>query len=126
MKIVKNSIIPFGTYVAMTIGPWIFTKREKLSDVVLRHEAIHWEQQKELAIVGFYILYVILFVWELFRCLFDSSRGTRADGKHRSLWKRAYRMNALEREAYAHENTLAYQATRRRYAWAREEKVKNS
>lgn len=120
MKIVKNSIIPFGTYVAMTVGPFIFTKRAKLSDSTIRHEAIHWEQQKELAIVGFFIIYVLVFLWELIRCSFDFERGSRADGIHRSLWKRAYRMNILEREAYEHEDTLAYQLTRRHYAWLKD------
>ena len=28
MKIIKNTIIPFGTYVAITIGPLIFTRRD--------------------------------------------------------------------------------------------------
>ena len=62
MKIIKNNIIPFGTYVAITIGPLIFTKRESLSDVTINHEAVHWEQEKETGIIGFYILYVVFFI----------------------------------------------------------------
>lgn len=103
MKIVKNHIIPFGTFVAITFGPWIFTRREELSDVTVNHEAIHWAQQKETLIVGFFILYGIMFLWELVRCTLDPLRANHADGRHRPLWKRAYRSVAFEREAYAHE-----------------------
>ena len=108
MKIVKNHIIPFGTFVAITFGPLIFTRREELSDVTVNHEAIHWEQQKETLIVGFFILYGIMFLWELVRCTFDPLRANHADGRHRPLWKRAYRSVAFEREAYAHETDMEY------------------
>ena len=108
MKIVKNHIIPFGTFVAITFGPWIFTRREELSDVTVNHEAIHWEQQKETLIAGFFILYGIMFLWELVRCTFDPLRANHADGRHRPLWKRAYRSIAFEQEAYAHETDMEY------------------
>ena len=107
MKIVKNHIIPFGTFVAITFGPWIFTRREELSDVTVNHEAIHWAQQKETLIVGFFILYGVMFLWELVRCTFDPLRANHADGRHRPLWKRAYRSVAFEQEAYAHEADIS-------------------
>ena len=121
MTIIKNNIIPFGTYVAITIGPWIFTRRDPktITPVTVNHEAIHWEQEKELAIIGFYILYVLMFLWELIRCTFNRARGARADGRHRSTWKRAYRSISFEREAYAHEIDEEYITTRKHFAWIR-------
>lgn len=119
MKIIKNHIIPFGSFVAITFGPWIFTRREELSDVTVNHEAIHWEQQKELAVVFFYLLYGLMIIVEVVRCLFDSSRGSRADGRHRSLWKRAYRCIPFEREAYEMESFQGYIGARKHYAWMR-------
>lgn len=123
MKVIKNSIIPFGSFVAMTIGPWIFTKRASLSDVVVRHESIHWEQQKELAIVGFYVLYVLMFIWELLRCILNHSRGIRTDGRHRSTWKLAYRGIIFEREAYTHENEPEYLSIRSSWAWMKHKTI---
>lgn len=122
MKIIKNKIIPFGTFVAMTIGPFIFTKRDKLSETVIRHESIHWEQEKETLIVFFYALYVLMFVWEFFRCLFDADRG-RVDGGSwkNGTWKRAYRSIAFEREAYKHEKDEDYLSKRHHYAWIKGE-----
>ena len=119
MEIVKNRFLPWGSFVVLTIGPWIFTRREAQSETTVRHEAIHWEQQKETAVVGFLVLYAAMFLWELVRCSFDRSRGTRADGRHRPLRKRAYRSIAFEREAYRHEGERSYLRERKRWAWAR-------
>jgi hypothetical protein len=119
MIIIKNKIIPFGSFVAMTIGPFIFTKKDYLSPTVINHESIHWEQYKELLILFFIPLYCLMYLWELLRCLFNPARGTRADGKHRSIWKRAYYCIALEREAYANECDEDYIENRKPYAWAR-------
>lgn len=120
MKIIKNRIIPFGSYVAMVLGPLIFTKRDYISSNTIRHESIHWAQEKELAIVFFYLLYVLFFVVELLRCQFNHQRGAAADGRYRSTWERAYRMNPFEREAYVHELDPEYLNTRRHFAWAKD------
>ena len=56
MKIIQNKFIPFGSYLAMTIGPFIFTKdKSKINDTVLRHETIHYYQQAELGYIIFFI-----------------------------------------------------------------------
>lgn len=118
MRIVVNNCIPFGSFVAMTIGPWIFVKDiDRVTTTLITHESIHWEQEKETLIVGFYLLYVLMFVVNLILCLFDRGRGARADGRYRSLWKRAYRSIAFEREAYTKENDPAYIGERKHYAW---------
>ena len=124
MKIVENGILPMGGYKAMTVLKWIFVRYGvKLSDKDINHESIHWEQEKELLIIGFYLLYGLMFAWELVRCLFDSKRGL--DGAWKRSWgRRAYRSIAFEREAYANEAGMDYIKTRRHYAWARKKNNK--
>jgi hypothetical protein len=100
----------------MTIGSFIFAKRP-LKESDIQHEAIHWEQCKETLILGFYILYVLMFLWELMRCTIDSQRGTRADGVKRNIWKRAYNSIAFEREAYMNDEVQFYLEFRPHYAW---------
>lgn len=120
MKIIYNNVIPFKGFVAMTIGPLIFTRKGVfVGERLIRHESIHWAQQKELLILPFYILYILLWLWELIRCTFNLSRGASADGRHRSLWRRAYRSIAFEREAYEMQDYVGYLGARRHYAWIR-------
>lgn len=119
MIIVENGIIPFGGFKAMTVGPWIFCKsKDSLTEVDINHEAIHWEQYKELLVILFPIVYIVLWIVEVVRCLFDSKRGSE-EGKRRNLLRRAYRSIALEREAYKHQADLGYVAGRRRFEWLR-------
>lgn len=111
MKIIVNDIIPLNGFKAMTIWPFIFARKD-LSVVDVRHETIHGLQQKEMMwcclILGFLLLYGLMWLVELVRCLGDKSRGSRADGKHRSVWKRAYKMIPYEREAFYGENVEGY------------------
>lgn len=123
MIIVKNHILPPGTFRAMTVGPFIFTKEKKLDERTVRHESIHWAQYKELLIVFFLLGYGLSFLWELLRCSIDKSRGTRADGRHRSLRKRAYRSIIFEREAYAHQDENDYLWRRKLWAWTKEKTI---
>lgn len=118
MIIVHNKILPFGSYVAMTIGPFIFTKRKNLNEVTVNHESIHWAQEKETLIIGFYLLYVLMFLCKFVRCLFDSINGKIYGYTWRnSIWKRAYRSILFEREAYDNEKDEEYIKNRRHYAW---------
>ena len=117
MKIVWNNIIPFGGFSAMTVWPFVFVRRRaNISAVMLRHETTHALQQKELLLVGFYILYILCMAVELIRCGVDKSRGTRADGRHRTLWNRAYRMIIFEREAFANQYDEHYNVRRKPFA----------
>ena len=116
MKVVYNSIIPFGGFKAVTIGKWIFCKYGTvLTPVDINHEAIHWEQYKELLIVGFPIVYVFLYLVELVRCSVNPERGRIENIRRNGLSKRAYRSIALEREAYEHEEDAEYIAHRPRW-----------
>lgn len=103
MWIVRNSIIPLKAYKAMSAWPFIFVRKEaQVDDATLTHERIHGEQQKELLIVGFYLLYGTEYVVRLIQ--------------YRDFHK-AYRMVSFEQEAYRHENDKDYPDSRRHFAW---------
>lgn len=120
MKIVYNRLIPFGSFKAITVGCFILVKRGRmLSEKDISHEAIHWEQQKELLVVFFYLLYCLFFAVELVRCFTDERRGWQPSA-HRSLWERAYRSICFEREAYQNQADIRYAGqTRKHFAWLR-------
>ena len=94
MKIVRNSIIPFKGYKAITIWPFIFVRKEcSFDEVDLNHENIHGKQQLELLIIFFYLIYLVEWIIK------------------------GYRNISFEREAYGNEDNLNYLKTRKHYAW---------
>lgn len=118
MKVVYNSVFPFGSFKAMTIGPWIFCKKGVvLTPMDINHEAIHWEQYKELLIVVFPFVYITLFIIELVSCVINHDRGKIKNIRKNNVFRRAYRSIALEREAYEHENDMEYVARRPLWNW---------
>ena len=59
--IIQNSKIPkylsiFIDISAITLFPFIIS-RDEMSEVTIRHECIHIEQQRELWVIPFYLLY---------------------------------------------------------------------
>lgn len=122
MRIVENGILPVGGFKALTVLCWIFVRHgTKLSATDVNHERIHWEQEKELLIVGFYLFYACYFLASLPICLFDKGYGRR-EGYRNGVWRRAYRTIAFEREAYDNEKDMTYVYNRQRYAWAWQKK----
>ena len=122
MKVIYNNIIPFDGFKAMVIGPFIFARRgATILERNLHHEGIHWEQQKEMLIIGFYIAYLLLWAIEMIHCLFSRSRGTYRATHKLSVSKRAYYSIAFEREAYRHEEDNEYLRKRQHYAWLKKE-----
>lgn len=114
-KIIRNTAlldrltIGKGNYTAMAIWPFIFIKeglnayREKK---IINHERIHHEQQKELLLLPFYILYVLFFVFNYLKY------GTKS---------KAYRNIPFEKEAYNNDLDFSYLPTRKRYmSWIKE------
>lgn len=102
MKIIYNNIIPFPGYIAINLFGVLFVRNEykgKISPRIINHEGIHTAQMKELWYIGFYLLYVL--EW-LYRLVFHT--------------KSAYRGISFEREAYNHENEPRYLETRERFA----------
>ncbi|MBC8003884.1 MAG: hypothetical protein H7X84_00305 [Verrucomicrobia bacterium] len=86
-----------GKFSGITLSPLgVFIKPDRLTDVTLiNHEKIHWEQQKEMLIIPFYLWYIIEWMFK------------------------GYRTISFEREAYLQERNLHYLKTRKRYAWVK-------
>lgn len=103
MKIIKNNFLPPKGYLAITIGPYILTRTpEQITDIVVNHESIHYEQEKELGFIPFYLLYGLEYLIKL------------------SIYrnhKKAYRGISFEQEAYSNESNLDYIKNRKHYSW---------
>ena len=103
MKIVYNNIIPAKGYKAIYLFGVVFARKgTTLNEVDVNHESIHTAQMKELLYVGFYLLYMAMFIWQFV--------------KLRDCHK-AYRAVPFEKEAYAHEKEKDYLKNRKRYNW---------
>jgi len=109
VKVIYNSKIPamlsiFINIGAITLYPYIIyrKKEEEIPEDTKRHEMIHIIQQKELWVIGFYILYV--FYW-----LKNLLRGQSSDI--------AYYNIPFEIEAYKNQNDLEYLKSRPKNAW---------
>jgi len=104
--IIRNSIVPklFSVFIsayAITLYPYIFI-RDEGNEITINHERIHLKQQKELLVIGFYILYVLFWLVNLVR--------------YRSFFL-AYSAIPFEREAYQNEEDWVYTLNRKKYAW---------
>ena len=104
MKIIYNRFIPVGRFFAINLFGVLFVKGKptQVTRRDLNHELIHTAQMRELGYVPFYILYILEWIWRLFR------KGN------------AYSNISFEREAYAHQNDPGYLHRRPRFAqWRR-------
>lgn len=103
--IIYNSIIPFKGFKACSIFPFIFIRKEykgKVEPTLLEHERTHFEQQKEMLFVFFYLWYAV--EW-LIR--FVKYRDARL----------AYKRISLEQECYWATQMESYHKWRKHYAW---------
>lgn len=106
MKVIENTLIPFKGFLAINLFGVIFVRRDEWNEIPLRfmretlnHEAIHTAQMKELLYIGFYILYLLEWMWRL---IFHT--------------KTAYSGISFEREARKHAREDYYLQARRRFA----------
>ena len=94
MVIIKNNIIPFKGFKAITLWPFIFVRKNcSFNETDLNHENIHGKQQLELLVIFFYIIYVIEWIFK------------------------GYRKISFEIEAYENEENLDYLKNREFFAW---------
>lgn len=90
------TLFPFGIYV-----------KKGASRNLINHELIHWEQQKEMLCIFFYIWYLIEWIINIF------------------IYKnRAYVKLSHEQEAYDNDQDLNYLEKRKRFAWVKYLKYK--
>lgn len=110
MKIVRNSIIPFGKkYAAINLfGVFFVKKGVVINKRLIRHESIHTRQMKEMLFIPFYIAYLIEWTILLFRFRLDVYQ--------------AYLNISHEREAYAHDADEHYLMHRPLFAQYRRRK----
>jgi hypothetical protein len=81
---------------AITLFPFgIYTRYSFVGFRTTRHETIHWQQQKELFCIGFYLWYLL--EWAV---------------KGFNYWKICF-----EREAYMNDNNAGYLHGRRKYSF---------
>ena len=120
MKIVHSKILPPRGYKAITLFNVIVVRNGTLlSPSDLNHEDIHWQQEKELLIVGFYILYVLMLVFRLAQYAITGYRLELHGFDKLSLWKTAYRRIPFEREAYCNQSLGDYIESRQHYCWTK-------
>ncbi|MDO5106130.1 hypothetical protein [Capnocytophaga sp.] len=102
-------LVPRG-YNAITLYPFILVRERANcnSPLLINHERIHLRQQKELLVIGFYLWYLLDFLWKYI--------------KYRN-WDKAYYNIIFEREAYDNESDLEYLKTRKKFAYLRSRKV---
>lgn len=127
MIVIRNNLIPFPGYKAVTIWPFIFVRRSAwYSNDKDRHERIHGCQQLEMLLVGMMLAAALAAVgcgwWSLLALpLFYLWYGMEylvrlcITRDH----DRAYRSISFEQEAYDHERDQDYLQHRRWYAWLR-------
>lgn len=66
MKIIYNSIIPFKGFAAINLFGVIFARKEcKVTPHTINHEKIHTAQMKELFYIGFYLVYLLEWIYRL-------------------------------------------------------------
>lgn len=92
---------------AMALFPFMLFKnnRMKADKTIVNHERIHFQQQLELLILPFYILYLINYLLNLIR--FKNH-------------EQAYFNICFEKEAYSNDKNLNYLQTRRLYSWLKQ------
>ena len=95
--IIYNKVIPFGKYKGIALYPFIFIKKilknKKVNKFILNHEKIHIQQQLELSIVFFYILYTYWWI------------------------TKGYSKIPFELEAHKNMYDLEYLKNRKKYSW---------
>lgn len=103
MQVIRNRFIPVKGFRAMALYPFLFVRNDVvLYDRTVNHEMIHFEQQKEMFLIGFYIWYVLEWLVKL-----------------PVYGKKAYRNISFEREAYGNENDKNYPAERKKFNWVK-------
>ena len=107
---IENSRVPkwLSKFAPITIGaialfPFVFS-RQKISEKTKTHETIHFQQQLEMFVIGFYIIYL----WDYFKARLMGLKG-----------EEAYYLIRAEREAYLNEEFPEYLLERKRWEWLR-------
>lgn len=101
MKLIVNKyLVPRG-FIAWALWPFIIFRDSKYQTSRIRnHEKIHIAQQKQLWIIGFYLIYAYSYI----------KNRIKKDPK-------PYRNIVFEREAYTNERNIIYLQKREKHSW---------
>ncbi len=100
----QSNVIGTQFFIWLFVSDFDYWDLHRRNDTIKwRHENIHFVQGKELLFVGFWILYVLNYLINLFRFKFDR--------------REAYKNIAFELEAYIMEGQTSYLSNRKRFAW---------
>ena len=124
MIIVRNSMIPFDGYKAMTIWPFIFVQEdESFNKVDERHERIHGRQQVEMTLVGAILSLGLYFLgcgwWSLLGLLLFYVWYVLEWLVRLVIGSNAYRNISFEQEAYENEELPNYLEDRKPFSWVK-------
>ena len=100
-------------FVAIALFPILITSlpKKEVSPELINHENIHFKQQLECLLIGFYFIYIGEFLFYMLRF---------------KNWDRAYKYISFEKEAYENETNLDYLRTRKSFAqWRKNAKHRN-
>lgn len=113
---IENSRIPVWlskvspiTIGAITLG-FVVIARGEMDEKLRNHETIHYQQYLDLFFIGFWFVYL----WDWFIGLLIHKQGNIS-----------YYCIRAEQEAYVNDSNLEYLATRKRWAWLWDYKVKS-
>jgi len=122
MIVVKNKILPFAGFKALTVFPFVFVRgKASLSAIDENHERIHGAQQAEVLPLAVVVTMVLLLVgcgwWSLlamplYLWWYVGEFVVRFFCKGN-----AYRNISFEREAYGNQSNAHYLADRDWFAW---------
>ena len=105
--------ITFGFAGGITLYPFILIlknlKNNSDIEIIINHEKIHIEQQKELFIIGFYVLYVYFMILNILKEIIALN--------FKDPYLQAYFKNPFEKEAYFHEKDFSYLENRPKHNW---------
>ncbi|KGE15256.1 hypothetical protein [Sphingobacterium deserti] len=99
-----TNVFSAGRATGVTIFPFIFLRSRglKADRILLQHERIHLQQALELAVLPFYVWYLVEFlVWFV----------------QHGNFQQAYRSISFEKEAYDHEREMRYLQIRKCWAF---------
>lgn len=107
---IQNSNLPkwLSWFAPITIGaialfPFVFSRKE-ITETTRTHETIHFQQQLETLVIGFYAIYL----WDYLKARFKGIKG-----------REAYYLIRAEKEAYVNESFSDYPLKRKRWEWLR-------
>lgn len=122
MRIFLTENFPPAPYAAINICGVLFARAEFVCRIVrtgdeenfLRHEYTHTLQYREMLYLFFLLWYLIEYLVKYVICYLKSYRVYNG-----STQRTAYRSISFEQEAYANQQDVQYNKSRKHYAWLR-------